>query len=125
MQIKKKKCLSIEKRDFLKVSQLLLSLIVGLSAPCKILLVTFPQTFWTQSENSPESLNLAASRKPKQCKDKKKLLDLIYNLAEFASEYSRESRRLLCIFCKVFLYSNRPLRYINILTCSEALGIKL
>ena len=29
MQIKKKKCLSIEKRDFLKVSQLLLSLIVG------------------------------------------------------------------------------------------------
>ena len=29
MQIKLKKCLSIEKRDFLKVSQLLLSLIVG------------------------------------------------------------------------------------------------
>ena len=36
MQIKYKKCLSVEKRDFLKVSQLLLSLIVAPSFRSKV-----------------------------------------------------------------------------------------
>ena len=49
-----------------------------------------------------------------------------YNLAEFVFEYFRDSRRILCVFSKgFFLTQIGHVRYINILTCSEALGTKL
>ena len=57
----------------------------------------FGQTFWTQSENSLESLNFFASTKPVKHKTKRKDFSL-YNLTEFVFEYFHDSRRILASF---------------------------
>jgi hypothetical protein len=63
-------------------------------------------TFWTQSENSLESLNFFASTKPDKHKTKSKDFS-IYNLTKFVFEYFHDSRRLASFakFCLKSLFA--------------------
>ena len=64
----------------------------------------FAQTFWTQFENSLESLNFFASTKPDKHKTKWKDFSM-YNLTEFVFDYFHDSQKILASFAKFYLKS--------------------
>ena len=74
---------------------------LGLFALCQFFFGYFSQPLWTQSEISPESLNFLTSTKP-TVQTRNEVVWFFYNLAEYAFEHLRNSRRILAPLAKSF-----------------------